>query len=142
MKAQIKYLQNLFYDLLNDFGRVFIIIRYSDRTTIGKRGFTEEEKEKGLVLIFNNENYKALHWTEDGSIITTLGFGSGNRPENCFIHCDDIVAVYSPDARIKLDRWDMGDVENSSVSGQETIAKKDISEGKIVSLDRFRKVKT
>jgi len=142
MKNQVKYLQNLFYDLLNDFGRVFIIVKCSDRTTIGKRGFTEEEKEKGLVLVFNNKNYKALQWTEEGSIITTLGFGSGNRIENCFVHCDDIVAVYSPDARIKLDRWDMGDVENSSASGRKSITKKDALKGKIVSLDRFRKVKT
>jgi hypothetical protein len=49
MINQIKYLQNLFYDLLNDYGRVFIMVKYSDKTIIGNRGFTDEEKEKGLL---------------------------------------------------------------------------------------------
>ena len=47
MKNQIKYLQNLFYDLLNDYGRVYIIVKHSERTSLGKRGFSDEEKEKG-----------------------------------------------------------------------------------------------
>ena len=48
MKNQIKYFQKLFHDLLNDYGRVFIIVKYSDRSAIGNRGFTDEEKEKGI----------------------------------------------------------------------------------------------
>ena len=32
MKNQIKYLQNLFYDLLNDYGRAFVVVKHSDRT--------------------------------------------------------------------------------------------------------------
>ena len=107
MKNQLKYLQNLFYDMMNDYGRVFVVIKQSERTVIGNRGFTDEEKENGLVLAFNSKNYKTLQWTEDGSIVTTLGFGSNNKVENCFLHSDDIVSVYSPDAKIKFDRWDM-----------------------------------
>ncbi|MEW6418789.1 MAG: hypothetical protein AB1480_11830 [Nitrospirota bacterium] len=107
MKSQIKYLQNLFYDLLNDYGEVFIIVRYSDNSTIGSRGFTEEERKKGMVLVFNNRNYKNLQWTEDGSIMTTLGFGVKNRPEKCFLHFDDIVSVFSPYAKVRFDRWDV-----------------------------------
>ena len=144
MKNQIKYLQNIFYDLLNDYGRVYIIVKHSDRTTIGNRGFTEEEKEKGLILTFNNKNYKSLQWTEDGSIITSLGFGTGNKPENCFLHCDDIVAVYSPDAKVKLDRWDMLSMEDSSACSQNAQKSKRITSDekrKIVSLDNFRKAK-
>lgn len=134
MKNQIKYLQNLFYDLLNDYGRVFIHIKYSSLTTIGNRGFTDEEKERGLILVFNNKNYKNLQWTEDGSIVTALGFGPSNRIENCFIHYEDIVSVFSPDAMVKFDRWDMMDVKESS--------EKDKSEDeKIVSLENFRKSK-
>jgi len=144
MKNQIKYLQNLFYDLLNDYGRVYIIVKYSDKTKIGNRGFTDEEKQKGLVLVFNDKNYKTLQWTDDGSIISSLGFGSGNKPENCFIHADDIASIYSPDAMIKFDRWDMLEAKEAPSESKEIkAAKKDAaSAGKIVSLDRFRKTKS
>ena len=61
----------------------------------------------GLCWPLTAKNYKTLQWTEDGSIVTTLGFGSNNKVENCFLHSDDIISVYSPDAKIKFDRWDM-----------------------------------
>lgn len=145
MKTQIKYLQNLFYDLLNDYGRVFIVVKHSNRTTIGTRGFTEEEMKKGLILTFNNNNYKSLQWTEDGSIITSLGFGTGNKPENCFLHSDDIVAVYSPDAKVKLDRWDMlsaGTASGESQNAEEPQQRKPVDKRKVVSIAGFRKAKT
>ncbi|MDP3049702.1 MAG: hypothetical protein Q8N12_09810 [Thermodesulfovibrionales bacterium] len=143
MKNQLKYLQNLFYDMLNDYSRVFVVIKQSERTVIGSRGFTDEEKENGLVLAFNSKNYKTLQWTEDGSIITTLGFGSNNKVENCFLHSDDIVSVYSPDAKIKFDRWDMLETKDSLSESQKIRNdKKDaVTKGKIVSLDSFRKIK-
>ncbi|MDP1759684.1 MAG: hypothetical protein Q8K77_07805 [Thermodesulfovibrionales bacterium] len=143
MKKQVKYLQNLFYDMMNDYGRVFVVIKQSERTMIGNRGFTDEEKENGLVLAFNSKNYKTLQWTEDGSIVTTLGFGSNNKVENCFLHSDDIISVYSPDAKIKFDRWDMMETKDS-LSEPRKIRddKKDaVTKGKIVSLDSFRKIK-
>lgn len=143
MKKQVKYLQNLFYDMMNDYGRVFVVIKQSERTMIGNRGFTDEEKENGLVLAFNSKNYKTLQWTEDGSIVTTLGFGSNNKIENCFLHCDDIISVYSPDAKIKFDRWDMVETKDSLSEPQKIRNdKKDaVTKGKIVSLDSFRKIK-
>lgn len=134
MKNQIKYLQNLFYELLNDYGRVFLHIKYSSRTTIGNRGFTEEEKERGIILVFNNRNHKNLQWTEDGSIVTALGFGTNNKIENCFIHYEDIVSVFSPDAMVKFDRWDIMDAKESS-------EREKLKNEKIVSLDNFRKSK-
>ncbi len=143
MKNQLKYLQNLFYDMMNDYGRVFVVIKQSERTVIGNRGFTDEEKENGLVLAFNSKNYKTLQWTEDGSIVTTLGFGSNNKVENCFLHSDDIISVYSPDAKIKFDRWDMMETKDSLSESQKIRNdKKDaVTKGKIVSLDSFRKIK-
>ncbi len=143
MKNQIKYLQNLFYDLLNDYGRVYVIVKYSERTVIGNRGFSEKEKEKGLVLVFNNRNSRNIQWTEDGSIVITLGFGSSNRPENCFLHVEDIMSIYSPDAKVKFDRWDMLDVEDSSAAHGEKQKhdKERATESKVVSIDRFRKIK-
>ncbi|RJQ41513.1 MAG: hypothetical protein C4550_01750 [Nitrospiraceae bacterium] len=143
MKKQVKYLQNLFYDMMNDYGRVFVVIKQSERTMIGNRGFTDEEKENGLVLAFNSKNYKTLQWTEDGSIVTTLGFGSNNKVENCFLHSDDIISVYSPDAKIKFDRWDMMETKDALSEPQKIRNdKKDaVTKGKIVSLDSFRKIK-
>lgn len=141
MKSQLKYLQNLFYDLLNDFGRVYVVVKYSDNTTIGNRGFTEEEKKNGLVLIFNLKNHKDLQWNEDGSIITALGFGAANRSEKCYLHADDIVSLFSPDARVKYDRWDIRDAvgQSEAIKGPE---EEKSGEEKIVSLDGFRKTKT
>ena len=129
--------------MMNDYGRVFVVIKQSERTMIGNRGFTDEEKENGLVLAFNSKNYKTLQWTEDGSIVTTLGFGSNNKIENCFLHCDDIISVYSPDAKIKFDRWDMMETKDSLSEPQKIRNdKKDaVTKGKIVSLDSFRKIK-
>jgi len=143
MKNQIKYLQNLFYDLLNDYGRVFILVKYSDRTIIGDRGFTDEEKEKGLILVFNNRNHKNIQWTEDGSIVAALGFGVNNRVENVFLDHEDIVAVFSPDAKVKFDRWDVWDAKESSEEIQKSmeLGKEKSGEEKIISLDNFKKTK-
>lgn len=143
MKNQIKYLQTLFYDLLNDYGRVYLIVRYSEKTIIGKRGFTEEEKKQGLILVFNQKNHRELEWTDNGDIITTLGFGAGNRPERCFIYSDDIISVFSPDARIKLDRWDILEPRNLSQKDEESKPQEtEIKEDeKVVQIDKFRSMK-
>ncbi|MEW6067586.1 MAG: hypothetical protein AB1610_04770 [Nitrospirota bacterium] len=137
MKSQIKYLQNLFYELLNDYGRVFVIVKYSEHTIIGKRGFTDEEKEKGIVLVVNNKNHKNLQWTEDGGIAITLSFGANNRTENCFLHCDDIVALYSPDAKVKFERWDILNMEN--LTRKPEVSQKESFNKKIIPLDNYRK---
>jgi len=143
MTNQIKYLRNLFYDLLNDYGRAFVVIKYSDKTIIGARGFTEEEKEKGLVLVFNSRNHKTLQWTDDGSIVAALGFGAGNRIENCFIHHEDIVAVFCPDAKVKFDRWDTWDAKETPDESERSREpeKEKSAEEKIISLDNFKKSK-
>jgi hypothetical protein len=143
MKNQVKYLQNLFYNLLNDYGRVFMLVKYSDRTVIGNRGFTDEEKEGGLILVLNNRNHKSLQWTEDGSIAAALSFGTNNRVENCFIHHEDIMAVFSPDAKVKFDRWDMWEAKESSEEIQKSmeLGKEKSDEEKIISLNNFRKTK-
>ncbi|HSQ77300.1 MAG TPA: hypothetical protein VLN91_00260, partial [Nitrospirota bacterium] len=62
MKKQVEYLQRLFYDVWNDFGSVYLIVKYSSRTSIGKRGFTEEEKKRGLILVFNDKTNNTLNW--------------------------------------------------------------------------------
>jgi hypothetical protein len=140
MKNQIKYLQNLFYEVLNDYGQVYLVVKYSAKTTIGSRGFTEEEKQKGLVLVFNQNNHKNIQWTDDGSIITALGFGTSNRPENCFLHSDDVVSVFSPVAKIRFDRWDMTGIEGPA-KGPPLPEGKTSQDEKVVSMESFRKLK-
>jgi len=73
-------------------GRVFIHVRYSDDVLIGDRGFLAEEKEKGLVLVFNAG--MKFQWNEQG-ISATLGFGP--KTEKCFIPPESIISVFSPD---------------------------------------------
>jgi hypothetical protein len=144
VKKQIKYLQNLFYELLNDYGQVYMVVKFSDKTIVGNRGFTEEEKAKGLVLIFNRQNHKNLQWTEEGSVIATLGFGTGNRLEKCFFYFGDIVSVFSPAAGVKFDIWNVAHDEGRPEISEEpaTSVKGKARDQKIVSLDRFRKTKT
>jgi hypothetical protein len=84
--------KQIFYDLLELAGRVFIVVRYSDRVIIGNRGFLPEEKEKGLVLVFNK--MMNFEWSGSG-ISATLGFGP--KTEKCFIPPDEIFAVFSPE---------------------------------------------
>jgi len=112
-------------------------LKYSEKSSLGRRGFSEEEKNKGLILVFNDKNNKGLQWTDDGSIFVTLGFGMSNRPENCFIHCDDIVSIYSPDAKVKFDRWDMLDIETVKTETNESS-----EEEKVIPFDKFKKKKT
>ena len=139
MKNQIKYLKDLFYELLNDYGRVYIIVKYSELTKIGNRGFSAEEKEKGLVLVFTHNNHRRLHWTKDGNIIAAVSFGN-NRFENCFLHNDDIIALYSPDAMVKYDRWDVLNIEDATKQQKEAkvFTQKDLRTSKIIFLDKYR----
>jgi len=116
-------------------------VKYSENSTIGNRGFTDEEKKKGIVLVFNSRNYKNLQWTEDGSIITALGFGVNNKLEKCFLHFDDIVSVFSPDAMIRFDRWDTWDMgDNPQESKSPAVPEREkLPSEKIIPLDSFRK---
>ena len=84
--------KHVFFELLDMAGRVFIHVRYSDDVLIGDRGFLAEEKEKGLVLVFNAG--MKFEWNEQG-ISATLGFGS--KTEKCFIPPESIISVFSPD---------------------------------------------
>ena len=84
--------KHVFFELLDMAGRVFIHVRYSDDVLIGDRGFLAEEKEKGLVLVFNAG--MKFEWNEQG-ISATLGFGP--KTEKCFIPPESIISVFSPD---------------------------------------------
>ncbi len=141
MKKQVEYLQRLFYDIWNDFGSVFLLVRYSDNTLIGRRGFTEDEKKKGLVLVFNNKTSNQLEWDAEGNVSCILAFGTSK--ENVSIHHDDLLGLFSPDAGIQFLRTDAGEIE--PVPGTEPEAKQDNDGGgsrQVVSLKDFKKRKT
>ncbi len=84
--------KQVFFELLDLAGRVFVLVGYSDNVLIGERGFLPEEKEKGLVLVFNSR--MKFEWDSEG-ISATLGFGT--RTEKCFIPSESIISVFSPD---------------------------------------------
>jgi hypothetical protein len=84
--------KKIFYDMLDLVGRVFILARYSSDVIIGDRGFLPEEKEKGIVLVFNRR--MNFDWSPAG-ISARLVFGSATH--ECFIPQDEIISVFSPE---------------------------------------------
>ncbi len=84
--------KQVFFEMLELAGRVFVLVRHSDKVVIGKRGFLPEEKEKGLVLVFNRKMH--FQWDEPG-ITAKLVFGS--TPEQCFVPVEDILSIFSPE---------------------------------------------
>jgi hypothetical protein len=138
MKKQVEYLQKLFYDLWNDFGSVYLLVKYSARTTIGKRGFTEEEKEKGLVLVFNNKTNTTLKWDDDGNLTCVLAFGA--RKEEVSIHHDDLRAVFSQEAGVQFLRSDAGKEQAPAPEPEQDPGPVDGKQ--VVSLSEFKKRRT
>jgi hypothetical protein len=135
MKKQVEYLQRLFYDIWNDFGSVYLLVKYSTRTGIGKRGFTEEEMKRGLVLVFNNKTNNKLDWDAEGNLTCILGFGA--RKEEVCIHHDDLLGVFSREAGVQFLRSDTGSEPAAS-------PEKDAQQGdakQVVSLSDFKKRK-
>lgn len=136
MKKQVEYLQRLFYDIWNDFGSVYLLVKYSGRTTIGKRGFTEEERKQGLILVFNDQTNNTLTWDDEGNLACILAFGS--RKEDLFIHHDDLLGVFSSEAKVQFVRSDAGN-EPEAVPDSNT---GQVDSGQVVSMTSFKKRKT
>ena len=142
MKKQVEYLQKLFYDIWNDFGSVYLLVKYSDRTVIGKRGFTDEEKKQGLVLVFNDKTNTRLEWDTAGNVSCVLAFGT--RKEEIFIHHNDLMGVFSPEAGVQFVRSDSGKEQAAALpekQGSERTEAGRSDSGQVVSLNDFRKRK-
>jgi hypothetical protein len=136
MKKQVEYLQRLFYDLWNDFGSVYLLVKHSDSTSIGKRGFTEEEKKQGLILVFNDKTSERLEWDAEGNLSCVLAFGT--RKEDVVIHHDDLLGVFSPEAGVQF-------LRNAANKEQPAEPKPDREKGEapqVVSLSTFKKRKS
>ncbi len=124
-----------FFEILELAGRVFIIVDYDESVVIGKRGFLPEEKERGLVLVFNSK--MKFSWDDD-VISATLVFG--NSPEKCYIPVNAVAGVFSPDLRIQLavPAFKTFKQNNEDLS---TPSQKEEGEGKIIDLKKLRKQK-
>lgn len=136
MKKQVAYLQKLFYDIWNDFGSVYLLVKHSDNTRIGKRGFTEEEMKQGLTLIFNNKTNITLDWDAEGNLFCVLAFGS--RKEEVSIHHNDLLGVFSPEAGVQFLRTEVS--KETAETPERDAARVD---GKhVVSMSTFKNRKT
>ncbi|HMK59700.1 MAG TPA: hypothetical protein VK452_00975 [Dissulfurispiraceae bacterium] len=89
--------RHVFYELLDMAGRVMLLVKSSPDVVIGNRGFIGDEKETGIVLVFNPK--MKFTWDEFG-ITATLVFGAA--PQKCFIPTDSIAAVYSPELNVQF----------------------------------------
>lgn len=127
-----------FFEILELVGRVFIIVDYDENVVIGKRGFLPEEKERGLVLVFNSK--MKFSWDND-AISATLVFG--NTPEKCYIPINAIAGVFSPDLRVQLnvpifklpkEKEKQGDSSDSPKMEKE-------KKGKVIDITKLRKKK-
>ncbi|TAN45083.1 MAG: hypothetical protein EPN22_03560 [Nitrospirae bacterium] len=138
--------KHIFYEFLNLAGRVYVLARHSENVILGHRGFTSEEKENGIVLVFNSK--MNFHW-DDYGITATLVFGTS--PQKCFIPVDDIIAVYSPDlsaqfvlnpnAARNTETQDLTDRKISAVPAHK--ASKEAKPSKnVIKVDFTRKTKT
>lgn len=136
MKKQVAYLQKLFYDIWNDFGSVYLLVKHSSRTSIGKRGFTEEEMKRGLILVFNDKTSTAPDWDAEGNLTCILAFGA--RKEEVYLHHDDLIGVFSQEAGVQFLR---SDGSSEPAAPPET----DAGQGdaaQVVSMNDFKKRKT
>lgn len=136
MKKQVEYLQRLFYDIWNDFGSVYLVVKYSSKTIIGKRGFTEEEMKQGLILVFNNKTNNTLAWDAEGNLTCVLAFGT--RKEDIYIHFDDLLGVFSPTAGVQYFR---NDTHQEPAESPETDADRGDAK-QVVSMSNFKKRKS
>lgn len=84
--------RQVFFDMMDLAGRVFILVDHHEDVSIGKRGFLPEEMEKGIILVFNKR--MNFEWGDDG-ISARLVFGANT--EKCYIPMEHIVSVFSPE---------------------------------------------
>ncbi len=128
--------RHVFFEILDIVGRVFLLIAYDEGVIIGKRGFLPEEKERGLILVFNKQ--MKFNW-EDEALLAKLVFGS--TPENCFIPLDAIVGVFSPDLGIQLTMPFVKPRDKEELKPQSEILEREDVDGKIIDISKMRKKK-
>ena len=108
--------KQIFFDMLSLAGRVFVAVRYGDDVMIGKRGFLPQEKERGIVLVFNEK----MNFTwDDIGITATLVFGSTS--EKCFIPRDKIMTIFSPELNAQFSTFPTEHAESQEQEGSQAV---------------------
>ncbi len=128
--------KHIFFEFLNLAGRAFVLVRQSDNVILGNRGFTAEEKENGIILVFNS---KMNFMWDDYGITAALVFGTS--PQKCFIPVEDIMAVYSPELNAQFvtsPQPPAATAQQPALSGMKEEKKSEHKEGVKVSKDRSR----
>ncbi len=117
--------------MMNLAGRAFILVSYSEDVIIGTRGFLPEEKEKGLVLVFNHQ--MQFDWTGEG-ISGRLVFGS--KTEKCLVPSDSIISVFSPELSA---HFSTSELSRKRQEKSERLPDKNASREKVVKVDFGKK---
>lgn len=135
--------KHVFFEFMSLAGRVFVLVRYSENVVLGNRMFTAEEKENGIVLVFNLK--MNFMWDEYG-ITATLVFGTS--PQKCFIPANDIEVIYSPDlkAQFMASHQQPPDINHKDIGCPGTKIEQNDSKGKkqkghVIEVDFTRKRK-
>ncbi len=124
--------KQVFFDMLKLAGRVFVAVSYGDDVVIGKRGFLPPEKEKGIILVFNQK----MNFTwDDGGITATLVFGT--TPEKCYIPQRRIMTIFSPELNAQFSTFPQQETAGQGAEKEE--ATKPSSDEKVIKVDFGRK---
>ncbi|NJD54852.1 MAG: hypothetical protein FIA94_00410 [Nitrospirae bacterium] len=125
--------KHVFFEMLDLSGRVFVAVGYGDDVVIGKRGFLPQEKEKGIILVFNRKiNFT---WDDEG-ITATLVFGT--TPEKCYIPQNRIMTIFSPELNAQFSTFPPK--EAAAQDEQKEDEEKPSPDDKVIKVD-FKKKK-
>jgi hypothetical protein len=107
--------RKVFFDMLNLAGRVFVAVGYGDDVVIGRRGFLPQEKEKGLILVFNQK--MNFTWDDEG-ITATLVFGTTS--EKCYIPQGRIMTIFSPELNAQFSTFPQNEPSGQHAGKEES----------------------
>jgi len=124
--------KQVFFEMLNLAGRVFVAVGYGDDVVIGNRGFLSPEKEKGIILVFNQK--MNVTWDDEG-ITATLVFGT--TPEKCYIPQGRIITIFSPELNTQFSTFPQN--ETSSQHAVKEGSKKLFADEKVIKVDFGKK---
>jgi hypothetical protein len=126
--------KHCFFEFLNLVGKVYILVKYSENVILGNRKFSEEEKNNGIVLVFNTR--MNFFW-DDYGINATLLFNT--TAQKCFIPIDDIVAVYSPELNAQLITAPHKSSDKKSIDRNKKFPKTSTEKGNVIEVDFSKK---
>jgi hypothetical protein len=124
--------KQVFFEMLNLAGRVFVAVGYGDDVVIGNRGFLPPEKEKGIILVFNQK--MNFTWDDEG-ITATLVFGT--TPEKCYIPQGRIITIFSPELNAQFSSFPQN--ETSSQRAVKEGSEKLVADEKVIKVDFGKK---